>query len=101
MPITHTSRVKGDGGGWGWGGGYFHFLFLIEINHVIPCNRDVRLKSAIKNKTEVVLRLSSSMVSLKNYYYLIDKLQICVKFLLVNHQVISCCQKLNYLRWCN
>ena len=65
-----------------------------------------KLKFAIKNKTEVVLRLSSNTIGnshdgtnlLKNYCYLIDKLQIFVKLLQIIHQLILSYQKLNYLR---
>ena len=63
-----------------------------------------KLKSAIKNKTEVVLRLSSNMIGdvrlifLLNYYELIDNLEIFIKLLLTNHQLISNYQKLKYLR---
>ena len=65
-----------------------------------------KLKSAIKIKTEVVLRLSSNAVGnshdgtnlLKNCCYLIDKLQIFVELLKIIHQLILSYQKLNYLR---
>ena len=55
-----------------------------------------KLKSAIKNETDVVLRISSNMVVtqviilifLMKYYQLIDKLQIFVKLLLITYQPI-------------
>ena len=52
-----------------------------------------KLKSAIKNETETVLRLSSNVIGNPNdetnfrinYYQLIRKLKILVKLLLTNH----------------
>ena len=69
-----------------------------------------KLKSSIKNETDVVLRISSNMVGdsndninfpnelllTMNYCYLLDKLQIFVKLLLIIHQLTLNCQKLNY-----
>ena len=49
-----------------------------------------KLKSTIKNETDVVLRLSSNMIGI------IDKLQVFVKLLLTTYQQILNCQKLNY-----
>ena len=57
-----------------------------------------KLKSAIKNKNDVVLRLSSNMTGnsddntnlLINYYWIIDKFQVLVKLLLKIHQRILC-----------
>ena len=73
-----------------------------------------KLKLAIKNPADVVLRLSSNMIGnsmelhshddtnfLINYFYLLGKLQIFVKLLLNTYQLILNCQKLNYLRWYN
>ena len=62
-----------------------------------------KLKSAIKNKSEVVLRLSSDMIgddetNFPHKLLLIGKPQIFVKPLLTNHQLISNYQKLKYLR---
>ena len=63
-----------------------------------------KLKSAIKNETGVVLRLSSYMVNdgETNFSYkllLIDsQLEILVRLLLTNHQLILIYQKLNCLR---
>ena len=63
-----------------------------------------KLKSAIKNETEVVLRLSPNrsvimnVIFLINYYELIDKLQIFLNFPLTNHQLVSNYQKLKYIR---
>ena len=45
-----------------------------------------KLKSAIKNETDAVLRLSSNMM---------------IKLFLTTHQLILNCQKLNYLRYYN
>ena len=51
-----------------------------------------KLKSAIKDETEVVLRLSSNMIGdneitfLINYYLLTDKFQIFVKLLQIVHR---------------
>ena len=66
-----------------------------------------KVKSAIKNKTEVVLRLSSNIISnsddAANFSYKlllqIDKLQIFVKILQIINQLILSHQKLNYLRF--
>ena len=62
-----------------------------------------QLKSAIKNETDLVLRLSSNMIGNSddetNFpHKLIDKLKIFVKLLLTTHQLILNYQKLNYLR---
>ena len=62
-----------------------------------------KLKSAIKNETEVVLRLSSNMVgddetNFPHIINLIDKLQIFVKPLQIIYQLILSYQKLKYLR---
>ena len=47
-----------------------------------------KLKSAIKNETEIVLRLSSNMISNK----------IFVNLLQIIHQLILSCQKVNFQR---
>ena len=62
-----------------------------------------KLKSAIKNETEVVLRLSSNMVgddetNFPHIINLIDKLQIFVKPLQIIYQLILSYQKVKYLR---
>ena len=63
-----------------------------------------KIKSAIKNETEVVLRLSSNMVGDDETNFphiiinLIDKLQIFVKPLQIIYQLILSYQKLKYLR---
>ena len=58
-----------------------------------------KFKSAIKNETGVVLTLSSNMVGdNETHYQLIHKFQIFVKLLQITYQMISNCQKLNYLR---
>ena len=62
-----------------------------------------QLKSAIKNETDLVLRLSSNMIGNPddetNFpHKLTDKLKIFVKLLLTTHQLILNYQKLNYLR---
>ena len=60
-----------------------------------------KLKSSIKNENDVVLRISSNIVSNSNDntnfpHELIDKLQIFVKLLLITHQLTLNYQKLNY-----
>ena len=63
-----------------------------------------KLKSLIKNETDVVLRISSNMVGDSNdntnfpneLLLTKDKLQIFVKLLLITHQLILNYQKLNY-----
>ena len=61
-----------------------------------------KLKSAIKNETEVVLRLSSNMVGDDETNFphiiinLIDKLQIFVKPLQIIYQLILSYQKVHY-----
>ena len=64
-------------------------------------NSQLKLKSAIKNKTEIFLRLSSNMIGKSNdvifhinYYQLMDKLQIFEKFSQIIHQMILSYQKL-------
>ena len=62
-----------------------------------------KLKSAIKNETEVVLRLSSNMIGdnetdFPHRLLLTDKFQILVKLLQIIYQPILSYQKLNYLR---
>ena len=62
-----------------------------------------KLKSAIKNKSEVVLRLSSNMIGDDEIKFprkllLIDKFQIFVKPLQIIYQLILSYQKLSYLR---
>ena len=68
-----------------------------------------KLKSAIKNETEVVLRLSSNMIGNSD-----DETNFPHKLLLTNRQVANLCKafanylstdiklsKLNYLKWYN
>ena len=59
-----------------------------------------KLKSAIKNETEVVLRLSSNMIgdNETNFPHKLLLTQIFVKLLQIIHQQILSYQKLNYLR---
>ena len=63
------------------------------------------LKSSIKNETEGVLSLSSNMsgnandeTTFSHKYYLIHKLQIFLKLLLTNHQLILSYQKLKTIQ---
>ena len=62
------------------------------------------LKSAIKIKTEIVLRLSSYITGNSDdetnfpYGQLMGKLEIFVRHLEIIHQLILSYQKLNYLR---
>ena len=61
-----------------------------------------KLKSAIKNENDVVLRLSSNMVGNSNdntnfpHELLLTKLKIFVKLLIITYQPILNCQKLKY-----
>ena len=64
-----------------------------------------KLKSAIKNATEVVLRLLPNMIGNSNdetnfphKLFLTNRQKVFVKLFLTNHQLILCYQKLNYLR---
>ena len=61
-----------------------------------------KLKSAMKNETDVVIRLSSNMAGNSNdntnfpHELLLTNRQVFVKFLLITYQQILNCQKLNY-----
>ena len=64
-----------------------------------------KLKSSIKNETDVVLRISSNMVSNSNdntnfphelLLTIVNKLQIFVKLLLIAHRLTLNYQKLSY-----
>ena len=62
-----------------------------------------KFKSAIKNETEVVLRLSSNMIgdnetNFPHKLLLTDKLQVFVNLLQIIHQPILNYQKVNYQR---
>ena len=65
-----------------------------------------KLKSAIKNETEVVLRLSSNMIGNSDdetnfpHKFLLADRQVAnlVKLLQIIYQLISSYQKLNYLK---
>ena len=61
-----------------------------------------KFKSAIKSKTEVVLRLSSNMIGNNETNFphklLLTKFQIFVKLLQITYQLTSNYQKLNYQR---
>ena len=59
-----------------------------------------KLKSAIKNVTDVVLRLSSNMTgnSYNETNFLHKLLESFGELLLTTYQLILNCQKLNYLR---
>ena len=61
-----------------------------------------KLKSAIKNETEVVLRLSSNMIGNNESNFphelLLTNLQVLVKPLQIIYQLILSYQKLEYLR---
>ena len=66
-----------------------------------------KLKSAIKNKTEVVLRLSSNMIGNSDnetnfpHKLLLTNIQVANlhKVFANNYQLILSYQKLNYLKW--
>ena len=61
-----------------------------------------KLKSAIKNETEVVLRLSSNMIGNNESNFphelLLTNLQLLVKPLQIIYQLMLSYQKLEYLR---
>ena len=61
-----------------------------------------KLKSAIKNETDVIFRLSSNMIGNSddetNFPHKLLLTNRQVKLLLTTHQLILNCQKLNYLR---
>ena len=63
-----------------------------------------KLNSATKNKLEVVIRLSSNIISNDetNFPHKLllteDKFQVFVNLLQIIHQLILSCQKLNYQR---
>ena len=57
-----------------------------------------KLKSAIKNKTETVLRLSSNMIGNTNDETNFPHKFLLTKLLITNHRPILSYQKLNYLR---
>ena len=71
-----------------------------SLNVKLSNSRLNKLKSAIKNETEVVLKISSNMVGNSgdntNFPHELDKFQIFVKLSLKIHQQISNCQNLNY-----
>ena len=65
-----------------------------------------KLKSAIKNETDVVIRLSPNMIGDSNdkgkfphELLLTDKFQVFVRHLLIIHQSTLNFQKLNYQKW--
>ena len=72
----------------------------VKLSNLHPSN----LKSAIKNKTDIVLRISSNMVGNSNdntnfphqLLLIKGKFQILVKLLLITYQLTLNCQKLNY-----
>ena len=64
-----------------------------------------KLKSAIRNETEVILRLPSKIIgnfdnetNLPYKYLLINRLQIFLDLLQIFYQLISSYQKLSYLK---
>ena len=79
-----------------------------RLNAKLSNSQFNKLKSTIKNETEVVLGLSSNRIgdsddetNFPHKLFLtnrIDKLQILVKLLQIIHQLILHYQKLNYLR---
>ena len=64
-----------------------------------------KLKSAIKNESEVVLRLSSNLIGDNESDFphkvllTTDKLKILVKLLQIIYQQILSYQRLSYLKW--
>ena len=76
-----------------------------SLNVKLSSSQLNKLKLAIKNETEVVLRLSSNITDNSddetNFLHkllLIDKLQIFVRLLQIIYQLTSSYQKLNYLK---
>ena len=76
-----------------------------SLNAKLSNSQLSKLKSSMKNETDVVLRISSNMISNSNenntnfpdeLLLTSCKLQIFVKFLLKIHQLILNYQKLNY-----
>ena len=55
-----------------------------------------KLKSAIKSKKDVVLRLSSNMIGNSD-----DETNFPHELLLTNRQVANLCKAFNYLKWHN
>ena len=76
-----------------------YYILLFQINLLVE-----RLKFAIKNENEVVIRLSPNMKGDSNYqtnfpHELLlktDKFLVFVKHLLIIHRLILNFQKLNY-----
>ena len=75
-----------------------------SINTKLSNSQLSKLKSAIKNETDIILRLSPNMIGEsnhktnfpQNYYYQKDKFLVFVRFSLIIHQSILNFQKLNY-----
>ena len=57
-----------------------------------------KLKSVIKNETEVLLRLPSNIISNSDDETNLIKLQIFVKLLQIIYQLLSSYQRLSYLK---
>ena len=74
-----------------------------SLNVMLSNSQVNKLKSAIKNKTETVLRLSSNMIGNPNdetnflHKLLLTNTKVA-KLLLTNHQLILSYEKLSYLR---
>ena len=83
--------------------------FNISLNLKLSNSQVNKLKSAIINKAEVVLRLSSNMIGDYNdetnfpYKLLLTNIQVTnlSKALQIIHQLILNYQQLSYLIWCN
>ena len=69
-----------------------------NLNAKLPNSLLNKSKSAIKNETEPVLRLSSNLIGNSDETNFPDKLQLFTKLLQIIHQLILSYQKLNYLR---
>ena len=69
-----------------------------SLNAKLPNSLLNKSKSAIKNETEPVLRLSSNLIGNSDETNSPDKLQLFTKLLQIIHQLILSYQKLNYLR---
>ena len=78
-----------------------------RLNTKLSNSQLIKLKSAIKNENDAVIRLSPSMIGDSNdkgnfpYELLLkaDKFLVFVKHLLIIHQLILNFQKLNYQKW--
>ena len=69
-----------------------------SLNVKLPKSQLNKFKSAIKNETDVVLRLSSNMIGNSTELQILQQVANLRRVLLNIHQLILNCQKLDYLR---